>query len=136
MLFLLVSKPTLIKNSVKTPATYLAETRQTLLELASRPTFAQKERAPLLALLEIDRRLRQAGLVVEDEIKGAADAIPMLQMYLAEFGHKECVRDDLLPYVRSVQGRIAPEVEELLQKTIAVEAVSQGAVQSPRELIY
>jgi len=102
----------------------VAETRRTLLELASQPAFAQKERAPLLAMLEIDRRLREAGLVVEDELEGGADNVPILKVYLAEFGHKGCVRDDLLPYLRSTQGRIAPEIEDLLKQTIAIEAVS------------
>jgi hypothetical protein len=76
-------------------------------------------------MLEIDRRLRETGTVVQDETKGGADTVPILKVYLAEFGHKGCVRDDLLPYLRSTQGRIAPEVEDLLERTIAIETVSR-----------
>jgi hypothetical protein len=91
--------------------------------LASQPTFAKKERAPLVALLEIDKRLRELNINIEDQVEDATDNTTILLRYFAEFGHKGCVRDDVLPYLRLNEGKLSPEVQDLLQNTIAAEAV-------------
>jgi hypothetical protein len=127
VLFLLLSKPELIKDSAKSPATYLVETQRTLLDLASQPTFVKKERAPLMALLAINKKLDTLGLSVDSEVSDETATIKVLSRYLEEFGHKGCVRDDLLPYLQGRQGSIEPAIRSILEAMVTETTVSPHA---------
>lgn len=127
VLFLLLSKPELIKDSAKSPATYLTETQRTLLDLASQSTFVKKERAPLMALLAINKKLDTLGLSVDSEVSNETAITKVLSRYLEEFGHKGCVRDDLLPYLQGREGSIEPANRTILEVMVTETTVSRYA---------
>lgn len=100
---------------------YLATARETLDGLATR--FGNEERAPLLAQLEINRRLREIGRSDASEEHGD-DAL--LLAYWTQFGHKGSVLDDLRPYVSEQSQLIAS-----MREAIKGEAVSFAASNGP-----
>ena len=79
---------------------YLADTRQTLMDLAEQ--FGSKERAPILALLEINRRLQPADRAQTQTTdagpEAKTDTLSLLKRYWTLFGDKGCVMDDLKVY--------------------------------------
>lgn len=95
---------------------HLQTARQTLGDLAKR--FGNQERAPLLACLEINRRLREAQVEVEASSEDHGDET-LLHSYWTDFGHKGSVLDDLGPYV-TAQSDFAATLRGIL----GVEAVS------------
>ena len=79
---------------------YLTDTRQTLLDLADQ--FGKKERAPLLALLEINKRAQLIQVSPSDDqangLMSQIETSNLLERYWKTFGDKGCVMDDLRPY--------------------------------------
>jgi hypothetical protein len=97
--------------------TYIKTALETLSGLAQH--FGNQERAPLLARMEINRRLRKASLDVEAPSGDNGDDA-LLKAYWADFGHKGSVLDDLSPYLSAQSDFIAT-----LKQAIGVEAVSE-----------
>ncbi|KAJ9108601.1 hypothetical protein QFC19_002318 [Naganishia cerealis] len=75
---------------------HLKTARDTLDGLTLR--FGDQERAPLLAHLEINRRLRESQIQVGEQSEAHSDDT-LLMAYWAAFGHKGSVLDDLTPYL-------------------------------------
>lgn len=95
---------------------HLATARETLDGLASR--FGDQERAPLLAQLEINRRLRQGHVEHGDQAQAHSDN-SLLAAYWTAFGHKGSVLDDVSPYLTPQSGLI-----DTLKAMAAGDAVS------------
>ena len=99
---------------------YLQTALQTLNDLSKR--FGNQERAPLLARLEINRRLRELQAEVEAPTGEDGDDA-LLQAYWTDFGHKGSVLDDLGPYVTGQSDFVAT-----LRATLSDEAVSMRVI--------
>lgn len=95
---------------------HLTTTRETLDHLASR--FGDQERAPLIAQLEINRRLRESHIEHENQAESHSDN-SLLEAYWNAFGHKGSVLDDLAPYLTAQSGLI-----ETLRSAAERDAVS------------
>jgi hypothetical protein len=124
VLFLLLSQPELIKNPAKSSATYLTETRQTLLDLAASDRFSRKERAPLVALLAIETRLRDMNLRIDADTQSGTSREEVLQRYLDEYGHKGCVRDDLVACLNPSGAGDLSQISVSLEQMASAEHVS------------
>lgn len=96
---------------------YLKTALQKLSGLAQQ--FGNQERPPLLARLEINRRLRDAPFKVQAPTGDNGDDA-LLKAYWADFGHKGSVLDDLGPYLSAQSDFIAT-----LKEAIGVESVSE-----------
>lgn len=94
---------------------YLQTALETLSGLAKR--FGGQERAPLLARLEINRRLCEAQFDVEAP-SGENGDDSLLKAYWADFGHKGSVLDDLGTYVTAQSDFTAT-----LREAVGIEAV-------------
>jgi hypothetical protein len=97
-LFVILKQQTAPPN--RSDRDYLADARQTLLDLAEQ--FGSRERAPVLALLEINRRLQSPDEAPRQDRDALSDSktetIPLLKRYWTLFGDKGCVMDDLKVY--------------------------------------
>lgn len=71
-----------------------------------------------MALLAINKRIDTLGLSINDETSEQAGTIALLKRYLDEFGHRGCVRDDLLPYLHTGTGNIDGELESVLEAMV------------------
>ncbi|KAJ9115879.1 hypothetical protein QFC22_005021 [Naganishia vaughanmartiniae] len=98
----------------KDDGNHLTTVRETLDGLALR--FEDQERAPLLAQLEINRRLRESHVEHGDQAEAHSDD-SLLMAYWTAFGHKGSVLDDLAPYLTSQSGLI-----ETLQSAVERDA--------------
>jgi hypothetical protein len=96
---------------------YLDTARETLDGLATR--FGSQERAPLLAQLELNRRLRERS---GESVSGEHSDVVFLSAYWTQFGHKGSVLDDLKPYVDGQSGLVA-----VMRDAVKGEAVSAAA---------
>lgn len=117
VLRILITHPQIIERTGKSQASYLTETRQSLLELAASPKFSKIERAPLIALLAINKMLDESPeLEIKDyERQPAAETVQVLSRYIEEFGHKGCVYNDVKDIVAPSHGEIRPEIKSLLE---------------------
>ncbi|KAJ9107736.1 hypothetical protein QFC21_001197 [Naganishia friedmannii] len=82
---------------------HLTTALETLDDLASR--FGDQERAPLLARLEINRRLRRSHVEHGEQVESHSDDC-LIAAYWTAFGHKGSVLDDLAPYLTTQSGLI------------------------------
>lgn len=99
---------------------YLDTARETLDGLATR--FGSQERAPLLAQLELNRRLRERS---GESVSGEHSDDVFLSAYWTQFGHKGSVLDDLKPYVDGQSGLVA-----VMRDAVKGEAVSAATTGS------
>ena len=94
------------------------------MDLASQPAFVKKERAPLMALLAINKRLDTLVLNIDNQLPEETGMAVILQRYLEEFGHKGCVRDDLLPYLHNGDSVVEHGLKSLLEAMLTETSVS------------
>lgn len=110
----------------KTPLT-LAETRKFVYSLAEKDDakVPTGERASHLGVLEFERRVRNSGLADE----GAPNYVDALTAYFDMFGTKAVLLEDLLPYVRELEGdekaKWDAHLEKIVQSTSDLNTVQQ-----------
>ena len=97
------------------------------MDLALQPAFVKKERAPLMALLAINKRLDTLVLNIDNQLPEETGMAVILQRYLEEFGHKGCVRDDLLAYLHNGDGVVEHGLKSLLEAMLTETSVSHPA---------
>jgi hypothetical protein len=107
---------------------YLDTARETLDGLASR--FGSQERAPLLAQLEINRRLREAQLTGDLSEAHGDDAL--LLAYWEQFGHKGSVLDDLGRYVDGQSQLVGVMKEAIEGDAVSPESVKAAMLNRPQ----
>lgn len=108
---------------------YLDTARETLDGLASR--FGSQERAPLLAQLEINRRLREAQLA--GDLSGAHGDDALLLAYWEQFGHKGSVLDDLGRYVDGQSQLVGVMKEAIEGDAVSPEECKGRNAESPAD---
>lgn len=119
-----------VDNGSQDRRDYLQDARTTLVDLADR--FGSKDRAPILALLEINLRIAQAaavGTVLSISAGSATDSFELIQRYWTLFGDRGCLFDDLKPYWPLVNQQALKE--DLLARTAMSSPVSIGSFFDP-----
>lgn len=95
----------------------MLESRETLWTLAER--FQSKERAPLLALIQMNSSL---PLKSEDKTRGLGS---LFKVYWERFGSRGCVMDDLRHHLKIVERDLeGEEIKSFIETQASVEAVS------------